>query len=99
MAITTKPPPTYTPQALPILDGGSGKYMQSELQSIKSVLDNYQAMLPQAAIKAPIKPVDGMIRLSRSPWWPVSGQTADAWVYWDAAGQVWLYTSTAPTNT
>lgn len=73
--------------------------MQNELQRIKSVLAAYSDRLPQATDKAPTAPSDGMIRLSRDPWRPVSGQTADAWVYYDAAGSVWRYLSTAPTNT
>jgi hypothetical protein len=97
--IIVKPPPSYTTQALPVLEGGDGKYLQNELQRIKSVLDSYQDLLPQAASKAPLKPIDGMIRLSRDPWRPVTGTTVDALVYYDAAGAVWQLLGTPPTNT
>lgn len=99
MAITTKEPPSYTPAALPLLDGGDSRYLQTELRDLKSVLDTYRLMLPQASVKPPKQLIDGMRRLSRNPWWPVSGQTVDAWVYWDAAGKVWRFDATAPTTT
>jgi len=98
MTITVKAPPSYTPQALPLLDGGDGKYMQNELVRLQAVLRAYQNLLPQAASEAPKTLVDGMIRLSRDPWRPVSGQTTDQLVYWDAAGSLWRLLATAPTN-
>lgn len=99
MTIAVKSLPSYSPQALPVIAGGEGRYAQNELQSIKDVLAAYSVCLPQAANKAPTAPSDGMIRLSRDPWRPVSGQTTDQWVYWDAAGSVWRLLATAPTNT
>lgn len=101
MAVTlrTLSPPVYTPAVLPILPGGEGPYTQAELRRLQTVLGAYLNLLPQAAIKAPVTLVDGMIRMARDPWWPVAGQTADKWVYFDAAGAVWRYLATDPTTT
>jgi hypothetical protein len=97
--LRTLTPPIYSPQVLPLLPGGEGPYTQAELRRLQTVLAAYQNLLPQASTQAPVNLVDGMIRLARSPWWPVAGQAADAWVYWDAAGVVWRYQATAPTTT
>lgn len=91
--------PAYSSGILPLLEGGEGPYAQREFNKLASVLRVYASMLPQAATQAPKNPADGMIRLSRNPWRPVAGQTVDKLVYYDAAGGVWRYLSTDPTNT
>lgn len=82
----------------PILPGGEGKYVQTQIQALKDSLDSTRSFTPQQALKVPATVVDGVIRLARWPWWPVPGQTADAWVYFDGIGNVWRYMATAPTS-
>jgi hypothetical protein len=91
-------PVPFVRGAQPILDGGDAAYSRRELDAIKVSLDSTQAFAVYAITKAPDPPLDGMRRLSRWPWWPVSGQAADAWVYYDAVGKVWRYDATAPTS-
>ena len=90
---------TYSSGFVPLLEGGESAFVKRELETLRAVLEDVLIMTPQSATKAPPRLKDGMRRLSRNPWRPVSGQTADAWVYWDAAGQLWRYESTAPTTT
>lgn len=68
------------------------------VQRLAEALQSTQRMTPQAATKAPNPPIDGMVRLARWPWWPVAGQTADAWVYYDGEGSVWRHIGTDPTS-
>lgn len=98
MASSASTPMPYSPANLPILGDGLAPYLQRELNKIRDAIYTTQRMTPQAASTAPKVLLDGMPRLSRYPWWPVSGQTADAWVYYDAVGKVWRYSSTAPTS-
>lgn len=93
------PIPAYKQGILPLLPGGEGPFAQREFDKLETVLSSHTDMLPQAATKAPSVLADGMIRLARNPWRPVSGQTVDKWVYYDAAGGIWRYTDTDPTNT
>lgn len=91
---------SVTPSPLvPVLSGGAERYAQLTLSNVQTVAQNTMAMTPQAATAAPATPLDGMVRLARSPWRPVSGQTVDAWVYFDAALDEWVYQGTAPTTT
>lgn len=92
-------PPLYTVAAPPSIPGGDAVYLAAQLGAIANSLSGIRAMTPQSATVAPKALLDGMVRLSRDPWRPVSGQTADAWVYWDAAGGIWRFQATAPTNT
>jgi hypothetical protein len=98
MTAKSTAPTAYSTSVQPILPGGADAYVQKELGRIQAAIKATQALTPSAAVKAPEKPVDGMMRLARFPWRPVSGQTADAWVYYDAVGAAWRYLSTAPTN-
>jgi len=91
--------PAYAPTLVPVIPGGNEAFTLNELQNLGDTVAKLVLMCPQSATALPKKLKDGMIRLARDPWWPVSGQTADAWVYWDAAGQVWRLLSTAPTTT
>lgn len=87
-------PPTlvpYTPQALPILPGGAPAWTRREFDSLKTVLDAIQLMAPQPATATPKQLADGMIRYARSPFWPVAGQVADAWVWYDLPNAVWKF--------
>lgn len=92
-------PGPYTKGLVPLLPGGSEMFLQNELTRLHAALDGILLMVPQSATEVPQKLMDGMSRLSRYPWRPVAGQLADAWVYWDGAGQLWRLLSTAPTNT
>lgn len=83
----------------PLIDGGDGAYLRTELQNVHAAIESTQLFTPCPAIKAPASPVDGMIRLARKPWRPVAGQTVDKWVYYDGVGAVWRYLGTDPTNT
>lgn len=92
-------PPLYTVAAPPSIPGGDAIYLASQLTAIANSLSGLRTLAAQSATVAPKVLLDGMIRLARNPWRPVAGQTADAWVYWDAAGSVWRFQATAPTNT
>lgn len=92
-------PPRYVVGSTPSLPGGDAVYLDSQLSAIANSLAGINLMTPQSATAAPKTLLDGMMRLSRNPWRPVSGQTVDQWVYWDAAGSVWRLTTTSPTNT
>lgn len=87
------------PAPLPLMPGGNGPYSQRELSRLQAMAENTLAMVPQAATQAPTAPLDGMKRLARSPWRPVSGQTVDSWVFYDAAAGKWVYEGTAPATT
>jgi hypothetical protein len=87
----TSVPLPYTPSPAPTLDGGDVLWGQQQFDRISATLNSLLALTPQPATAAPKAPQDGMIRLARSPWRPVSGQTADKWVYWDAPSGSWLY--------
>ncbi len=65
------------------------QFLKGELQKIAISTSKTSLMTPQPAIKAPTEIADGMIRLSRSPWRPLSGQTVDTWVYYDAPSGSW----------
>ncbi len=89
----------YTQGIIPILEGGDAAFVKRELSRLANALGEVILMTPQSAYRAPKRLKDGMIRLSRKPWFPVSGQTTDEWVYWDAAGQAWRYLAAqAPTS-
>lgn len=92
-------PPLYTVASPPTIPGGDAVYLAAQLAAIANSLSGVRLMTPQSAAVAPKVLQDGMLRLSRDPWRPVSGQTADAWVYYDAAGATWRLLATAPTNT
>lgn len=87
------------PAIVPVIPGGAGIAAQKELAQLRTAVQSMALLIPQVAVKAPDAPVDGMIRLSRSPWRPVSGQTTDQWCYFDGAGQIWRLLATAPTDT
>lgn len=85
---------------LPLISGGAEAYQNREMDRMSTMMSLTLALTPQAATEPPPTPwLDGMKRLARAPWRPVAGQTQDAWVYWDAAGQEWLYEGTNPTST
>lgn len=62
-----------------------------EFQALQDTLTGVLDMLPQRTSEAPLRPRDGMIRLSLSPWWPVAGQAADRWVIYDGTTELWAY--------
>lgn len=86
-------PAAFLPGPQPILPGGDDVYTQKEVQRLTKATQKLYLTSPITVTKAPTAPVDGMIRLARSPWHPVAGQTADAWVYYDATTQTWRYLS------
>lgn len=87
------------PAIVPLIEGGAAVAARSELAHLRTAIQTAVLLIPQTAVKAPTAPVDGMIRLSRAPWRPVSGQTTDQWVYFDGAGQIWRLLATAPIDT
>lgn len=82
-------PSTYSALPSPLIDGGDDIYLSRELDRIGAVIANHALFIPQVAIAAPLRPFDGMIRLSRSPWRPVAGTTTDAWVFYDGTIPGW----------
>jgi hypothetical protein len=96
---------TSTPSAAPLqtaqptLGENLVRWANRNSGNLAASVSKLVAFCVSNAKAAPTKPQDGMLRLARSPWWPVSGQTADAWVYYDAAGNTWQYLTTPPTNT
>ena len=92
-----KPTP-YAPGLSPILDGGSDAWISRSIDSLSAAMFTTQRMTPIPTTDAPRTALDGQIRLARYPWWPVAGQAADAWVYYDGVGKVWRLMSTAPTS-
>lgn len=99
-SVTLSIPPSPSEGAMPIL-GGEGAQVWAN-QRIKGLINSVLALIQMAvcnATKAPAVLADGTTKLSRYPWWPVAGQTADGWVYYDQAGAIWRFTSTAPTST
>lgn len=85
------PPTPYIPSPLPLMNGGLGPYAQREYDKIHRTLGTVLLLLPQEANEAPRVLMSGMVRLSRAPWWPVAGQTQDAWVYYDGPTQTWQF--------
>lgn len=83
------PFPYTVPASPPTIPGGEQRFMQAELVKIAASITSIARLTPQPATEAPKAPVDGMIRLSRSPWRPVGG-TVDAWVFWDGPTSTWL---------
>lgn len=85
--------PTTLQGALPAANGQFGKLRDS--------INNLNVFAPITATQAPPgDPSDGMIRLAKSPWRPVSGQTQDAWVYYNAHAGAWEYlTGFSPAQT
>lgn len=97
---TNSKPVVFAPSPQPILSGGAETWSKAQLVAIAAALESTQSLTPQASTKAPKVLIDGMMRLARYPWWPASGQTADAWLYYDGAGAVWLNAGmTLPTST
>lgn len=85
---------------MPLLEGEGAQVWA--YQRIKTLLNSVTALVGCAvsnSMAAPKNPQDGQLVLARSPWRPVAGQTADAWVYFDGAAGIWRLLATAPTNT
>lgn len=82
-------PAPFTRSPLPLIEGGGARYLQVELGRVQDSINSMVWRLPQPATEAPKKLIDGMIRLARAPWWPASGQSADAWVWYDATTSTW----------
>ena len=81
---------SYVATSGPLLDASDASYIVPELKKIATAISSIQAMVPQAATSAPTTPKDGMMRLARSPWRPVKGQTTDIWVYYDGSSGTWV---------
>jgi len=92
-------PGAFPKGLLPIIQGGAEPFAQKQFDQIRNTLQSTLILMPQSATSPPTTLIDGMKRLARAPWRPVAGQGADAWVYWDAVGQVWRFLSDAPSNT
>lgn len=87
--MTLSRPLPYIRGLRPVLDGGDPLYVQDELKRIEQTIQDLVTFCPQEADREPSKKRAGMQRLSRSPWRPVPGQVADAWVFFD--GTAWVY--------
>jgi hypothetical protein len=82
-------PVGYKPGAKPILPDADSRYLDQQLQNISNSISTIVVMTPQPATEPPKVLMDGMWRLARSPWRPLSGQTADQWVWYDATAGAW----------
>lgn len=89
----------YPKGLLPIINADPAKFAQKQFDQLSNTISTALLMQQQSATAEPTTKLDGMPRLARAPWRPVAGQTQDAWVYWDAAGQVWRLQGTPPTST
>lgn len=93
-------PPSLGVGSLPILEGaGVFQWAQNRFNQLQATIGSLVAMAVGNAKALPKSPQDGMLKLARYPWWPVSGQSGDAWVYYDASGAAWRYLGTSPTST
>jgi len=94
-------PAIYKKGVLPIIGSptAASKFAQRQFDQLNNTISLALQFIPQSATEEPKTKFDGMKRLARKPWRPVAGQGADAWVYWDAVGQVWRYLSDAPSTT
>lgn len=84
-------PPSYRMGIVPTNPDAHATFLAEELRKVETVLAAVVRMTPQTATKLPLVVADGMIRLARSPWWPVAGQNQDAWVHYDAVLGSWQY--------
>lgn len=82
-------PTPYGTGPTPIDTTGYQNYVQKELEKIATSLSTICALLPQAATRAPTKPIENMQRFSKDPWRPVAGQTTDRWVTY--VNGAWVY--------
>lgn len=99
MTVKTTGPIPYNRGSSPVLPGGDARHLEDELGHIQNSVDSLVLMCPQVSTVPPKILIDGMIRLSRNPWRPVTSQSIDSWVYYDAVGKSWRYLSTNPTTT
>lgn len=102
MTASVKPSAPATPSqgSMPIM-GGEGAQVWAYAR-IKTMLNSIASLITCAvsnSMAAPKVPQDGQLLLARAPWRPVSGQTADGWVYYDQAAGIWRLLATTPTNT
>lgn len=88
MTELTRPRP-FLRQEPPTLDGGDRAYVLEELRRLEATIRDLVDLVPQETNAAPPKLRPSMIRYAKDPWWPVTGQTADAWVWFD--GTDWQY--------
>jgi hypothetical protein len=84
-------PTPYIRGPAPLSPDGYPVYIGRELDKIAKAIRTLVDLAPQAAIKAPARPIENMIRFAKSPWRPVSGQTQDKWVTYVAGS--WNYLS------
>lgn len=89
MSIPATFPVPFVRSLQALLPGGDALYLQRELGNVETSINSVLLFLPQVATKEPLEVADGMVRLSRSPWRPVVGTLADAWVYYDAPTAAW----------
>ena len=88
MAARPTTPGTYSPRDVP-RDDDISPFLTDEFRQIGATLAGLVRIIPQPATAAPKNPVDCMVRMSRSPWRPLVGQTVDTWVYYDAPSATW----------
>jgi hypothetical protein len=90
MAARSDVPTVYQPTPPGTLPGSDPIYLKNQLQAISDSIASCANLVPQVAAAAPKLLSDGMIRLARSPWHPASGQSTDAWVYYNLPTKTWL---------
>ena len=86
-------PTAYVRGPAPTSVEGYQTYVANELAKIARSIDSLVALSPQAAIKAPARPIENMIRFAKAPWRPVAGQTTDRWVCYVAGNWAYLASS------
>lgn len=89
MTRLSKAPLAYQMTPRGPLPDPNGRYLTHELQAIQVSLQMIANMIPQSATEVPKVLQDGMQRYARDPWRPASGQSADAWVWYDAPAGEW----------
>jgi hypothetical protein len=98
--VSPSTPPTPYRGIQPLIQSTNwDRWVLERITAIYSGFANLISMCVSNAMQEPKVLQDAQVRLARYPWWPVSGQTADNWVYYDEAAGIWRYLSTAPTST
>ena len=82
-------PTDYVPGPSPLSAEGYPVYVRAELNEVARAIESILVLLPQAAVKAPVRPVENMIRYAKAPWRPLGG-TTDRMVMYAAGSWVAL---------
>ena len=74
-------PTAYVKGPAPIDPTGQIVYLEAELAKVQTAFATLASLVPQAATKAPAKPIENMIRFAKAPWRPLGGTTDRMVVY------------------